>query len=80
MEFIFFVLCIIIIIIVNLILILQFSIGGHAHGYIISQGPLENTTGEFWQMIWEQNIQIILMLTNEYVCYYYDIITLHALI
>ena len=46
---------------------LQFDVGGYTHDYIVAQGPLESTTGEFWQMVWEQNTQIILMLTNEYV-------------
>ena len=44
---------------------LQFESGGYTHRYIVSQGPLEGTTGDFWQMIWEQDIQLILMLTNE---------------
>ena len=46
---------------------LQFDITGRTHHYIVSQGPLENTTGEFWQMIWEQDAQIVLMLTDDYV-------------
>ncbi|XP_060593890.1 tyrosine-protein phosphatase non-receptor type 1-like [Ruditapes philippinarum] len=32
--------------------------------YILSQGPLEHTAGQFWQMIWEQNTKAIIMLNR----------------
>lgn len=32
--------------------------------YILTQGPLENTVGHFWLMIWEQNSSAILMLNK----------------
>ncbi|RKO92216.1 protein-tyrosine phosphatase-like protein, partial [Blyttiomyces helicus] len=33
--------------------------------YIASQGPLPHTIGDFWQMVWEQNTEVIVMLTRE---------------
>ncbi|BES94359.1 PTPc [Nesidiocoris tenuis] len=32
--------------------------------YIACQAPLENTVADFWKMIWEQQAQVILMLTD----------------
>ena len=32
--------------------------------YISAQGPMENTVKAFWQMVWEQNIHVIAMLTG----------------
>lgn len=44
--------------------------------YILTQGPLENTAGHFWLMIWEQNSKAVLMLNkiiekNHVKCYQY---------
>ncbi|XP_046846179.1 receptor-type tyrosine-protein phosphatase S-like isoform X2 [Xenia sp. Carnegie-2017] len=32
--------------------------------YIATQGPLATTTNDFWQMVWQQNVSIIVMLTG----------------
>lgn len=32
--------------------------------FICAQGPMDNTVNEFWRMVWEQHLEMILMLTN----------------
>ena len=32
--------------------------------YVAAQGPLPETTYDFWRMVWEQNSSCVIMLTN----------------
>ena len=32
--------------------------------YIVTQGPMPSTKDDFWQMVWEQKVDIIVMLTK----------------
>ncbi|XP_066484290.1 tyrosine-protein phosphatase non-receptor type 21 isoform X2 [Tiliqua scincoides] len=44
---------------------IKVSVGGMEWDYIATQGPLQNTCQDFWQMVWEQGIAIITMVTAE---------------
>ncbi|KAI9655012.1 MAG: hypothetical protein M1831_004971 [Alyxoria varia] len=33
--------------------------------YIATQGPIPSTFGDFWKMVWQQDVQMIVMLTAE---------------
>ena len=32
--------------------------------FICAQGPMESTVVDWWRMVWEQRVSLILMLTN----------------
>jgi len=36
----------------------------HDRQYILTQGPLQDTVGDFWQMVWQKNLQVIINLTR----------------
>lgn len=40
------------------------SFGDRVWWYIATQAPLEDTSSDFWQMIWEQEVDVIAMLTD----------------
>uniref|UniRef100_A0A3Q3AWK0 Tyrosine-protein phosphatase non-receptor type n=1 Tax=Kryptolebias marmoratus TaxID=37003 RepID=A0A3Q3AWK0_KRYMA len=44
---------------------IQVMIRGEEWHYIATQGPLANTCADFWQMIWEQGVNVIAMVTAE---------------
>uniref|UniRef100_A0A8D0QQQ1 Tyrosine-protein phosphatase non-receptor type n=1 Tax=Sus scrofa TaxID=9823 RepID=A0A8D0QQQ1_PIG len=44
---------------------IKVSVSGIEWDYIATQGPLQNTCQDFWQMVWEQGIAIIAMVTAE---------------
>lgn len=47
----------------------QVTIGGNEWHYIATQGPLPHTCHDFWQMVWEEGVNVIAMVTAEEVHY-----------
>jgi tyrosine-protein phosphatase non-receptor type 14/21 len=48
---------------------MQVMISGEEWHYIATHGPLANTSADFWQMVWEQGVNVIAMVTAEEVHY-----------
>nr|XP_020469685.1 tyrosine-protein phosphatase non-receptor type 21 isoform X2 [Monopterus albus] len=44
---------------------IRLTAGGQEWNYIATQGPMSNTCQDFWQMVWEQGVSIIAMVTAE---------------
>ncbi|XP_059677313.1 tyrosine-protein phosphatase non-receptor type 20 [Gavia stellata] len=44
---------------------IRMKVGEEEHFYIITQGPLPSTMADFWQMVWENESDVIAMMTRE---------------
>ncbi|ELW47685.1 Tyrosine-protein phosphatase non-receptor type 7 [Tupaia chinensis] len=38
--------------------------GGQEKAYIATQGPMPNTVSDFWEMVWQEEVSLIVMLTQ----------------
>lgn len=43
----------------------KLDVGTRTYCYIATQGPMENTAADFWQMAWEQDVRIIVAATDD---------------
>lgn len=42
----------------------KMEVGSRTYHYIATQGPMEKTVVDFWHMVWEQNVHIIVAATD----------------
>ena len=59
---------------------LQLDVGCRTYHYIATQGPMENTVSDFWQMVWEQNVRIIVAATENKVQHFVSLVYSNCLL
>jgi len=45
-------------------LFLNQGYGGKEKAFIATQGPMINTVNDFWQMVWQEDSPVIVMITK----------------